>query len=214
MAILTEELGQFEVGDATRDRVDLVVLQTYPALTATAATKVEVVKGAYPATGSPVTPATPAGALALFAVPVGAGVSAGNGGWNAATSVDVRKPLRLFGDVEKVAGTIPLVYPYKPLGLTYATPSYEKDASGRVWLSGAIGSQTSSVDLTQGVAYKFGTLPAGVRPLTDRMYPIGVGIGMDTSGLLYVRANGDLAYMSYVSVVTTNFFFTIDGVSW
>lgn len=93
VAVTAPETGAFAPGDATKDRIDLIVLQTYPNNPSATGVKVEVVTGAIPTTGSPVAPATPAGALPLFQVTIGAGVSAGNGGWNTAKVSDVRRPI-------------------------------------------------------------------------------------------------------------------------
>lgn len=84
--ILTDEVGAFAPGDATRDRIDAVVLQTNPALASTEATKVVVVQGAYGAGA----PATPSGALLLYHMPIPAGMSAANGGIDASRVIDRR----------------------------------------------------------------------------------------------------------------------------
>ena len=89
-AITSNHPGSFEPGDATRNRIDLVVLQTYPDAAAESATQLEVIKGAYPSTGLPVEPAVPAGSLPLWSVPINAGMSAGNGGFNRALAKDKR----------------------------------------------------------------------------------------------------------------------------
>jgi len=87
------EVGAFDAGDAIKDRIDLVVLQTYPGNPSTTGAQLEVIKGALPATGLPVAPATPPGALALFQVTIPAGMSAGNGGWDTTRVVDVRRSI-------------------------------------------------------------------------------------------------------------------------
>lgn len=93
VAVTASETGAFTPGDAAKDRIDLIVLQTYPGNPSATGVMVEVVTGAVPASGEPVVPATPAGALALYQVRIGAGVSAGNGGWNTSQVTDVRRPI-------------------------------------------------------------------------------------------------------------------------
>lgn len=92
-ALTAPELGAFEAGDATKDRFDLVVLQTYPNNPSPTGTKVEVVKGAIATGAEPVVPATPAGALLLFQVRITAGMSAGNGGWDTTKVTDRRRKI-------------------------------------------------------------------------------------------------------------------------
>lgn len=93
-AVTAPEIGAFEPGEATMDRVDLVVLKTYPANPSATGVKVEVIKGTPFAAGgaSPVVTA-PAGSLALFAVRINAGISAANGGWDTAKVTDRRRAI-------------------------------------------------------------------------------------------------------------------------
>lgn len=79
-AVTAPEVGAFEPGHDTMDRIDLVVLQTYPENPATTGVKVEVVKGVPAA--SPVAPQDPTGALVLYQIRIPAGMSAANGGWS------------------------------------------------------------------------------------------------------------------------------------
>lgn len=97
-AITVAETGSFAAGDATRDRIDIVALQIDE--TATTANgnppvKSVVIQGAYPASGSPVAPAIPPGAIGLAQVKIAAGTSAGGGGWNTANLTDIRPNLML-----------------------------------------------------------------------------------------------------------------------
>jgi hypothetical protein len=87
------ELGVFEAGDATKDRIDLVVLQTYPNNPSSTGTQVEVVKGSIATGTEPIVPATPTGALVLFQVRIPAGMSAGNGGWDLTKITDRRRKI-------------------------------------------------------------------------------------------------------------------------
>lgn len=91
--LTASEVNAFDAGDATKDRIDLVVLQTYPGNPSTTGAQLEVVKGDLPVSGAPVVKATPAGALALFQVTIPAGMSAGNGGWDTTKVVDVRRSI-------------------------------------------------------------------------------------------------------------------------
>jgi hypothetical protein len=91
--VTVAETGSFANGDATRDRIDVVTLQIDE--TATIANgnprvHTAVVQGAYPASGPPVQPAIPAGAIGLAAVKISAGTSAAGGGWNTAQLTDIR----------------------------------------------------------------------------------------------------------------------------
>lgn len=92
-SVTAAEVSAFEAGDATRNRIDLVILQTYPTNPSTSGVLVEVIKGAYPVSGAPVRPTTPAGALPLYAVEINAGTSAGNGGWDTTKVTDLRRPI-------------------------------------------------------------------------------------------------------------------------
>lgn len=87
------EAISFGVGDATRDRIDLVVLQVrdnpYDS-SGVQAGRVLVVPGAYPVSGGPVAPAVPASAIALFTQRVNHGTSVGSGGIDVTLTVDVR----------------------------------------------------------------------------------------------------------------------------
>lgn len=90
VTVTSPEVAEFAPGDSTRDRVDLVVLRTDATQGASGAAYLDVLQGAYPASGLPVPPAVPAGSLPLWRVPIAAGTSAGAGGWNRSKAVDVR----------------------------------------------------------------------------------------------------------------------------
>jgi len=91
--LTASEVSVFDAGDASQDRIDVVVLQTYPGNPSTTGAQLEVVKGTVPVSGEPAVPVTPAGALALFQVRIPAGTSAGNGGWDATKVTDVRRAI-------------------------------------------------------------------------------------------------------------------------
>jgi hypothetical protein len=93
VAVTTSEVGSFADGDASKDRIDLVILKTYPNNPSATGAKVEVIKGAVPSSGEPAVPATPAGSLALFRVRINAGTSASNGGWSTSNITDVRRSI-------------------------------------------------------------------------------------------------------------------------
>jgi hypothetical protein len=146
-AITAPEVGAFEPGDATKDRIDLIVLQTYPNNPATSGVKVEVVKGPLynPTTGvvdgggNQTVPNAPAGSLPLFRVPIPAGVSAANGGWNPSKAVDTRRVIGIpeFKDYTPTWGN------FANLGSNYVSRGrYRVDGdkvSVHVWLEGGAG---------------------------------------------------------------------------
>lgn len=83
----------FAPGDATRDRIDLVVGHVYENVFDSSEQTVgviEVVQGAYPSSGQPVEPALPANSVRLFAQRINAGTSAGSGGFNTALTTNRR----------------------------------------------------------------------------------------------------------------------------
>lgn len=93
-AVLSDEAGAFDPGDASYDRIDLITLAITPTLPADQACKVTVIKGGYnTAGGAPTIPATPAGSLPLYAVTISAGMSAGNGGWDISKVQDLRRKI-------------------------------------------------------------------------------------------------------------------------
>lgn len=87
----------FEPGDATRNRIDLVCIKVDETAGTENAGSVVIVKGAYPSSGDPVRPSIPAAHEALYAVPIPAGTSAGNGGWSATAMIDLRRNLVAVG---------------------------------------------------------------------------------------------------------------------
>ena len=133
-AVTAPEIGAFEPGDASYDRIDTIILQTYPNNPATSGVAVQVVKGV--AALIPTAPALPAGSLPLFNVTIGAGVSAANGGWLTSKIVDRR---RTIGIPEFVDYT-PTWANFANLGSNYVSRGrYRLDGdkvSCHVWLEG------------------------------------------------------------------------------
>lgn len=136
-AVTAPEVGAFEPGDATQDRIDTIVLQTYPDNPANTGVKVEVVKGTPGAI--PTAPVIPAGSLRLYDVPIGAGVSAANGGWLPAKIIDRR---RTIGIPEFIDYT-PTWNNFANLGTNYVSRGrYRLDGdkvSCHVWLEAGAG---------------------------------------------------------------------------
>ncbi|MFE7118366.1 hypothetical protein ACFU99_23420 [Streptomyces sp. NPDC057654] len=101
--VLTDHTAvDFADGDPNNPRIDLVVLRIYDAQHDTSdrtAAVLEVIQGE-PA-GKPVAPKTPGAALALAAVSVPAGASAGNGGigWHSGAVLDLRRPTVAVGGI-------------------------------------------------------------------------------------------------------------------
>ena len=87
----------FDPGDSTRNRIDLVCAKVNETAGVENPGSLVIVKGAYPASGNPVRPSIPAAHEALWAVPINAGMSAGNGGWNRSLAVDLRRNLVALG---------------------------------------------------------------------------------------------------------------------
>ena len=110
----TSEVVTFAPGNATYNRIDLLVLKVYDKLydggTVTGAT-IEIIQGA--AEQNPKTPLIPPRCLPLYKVTVPAGASAGNGGipWNTALE-DLRTPVVALGGILPVEGAVlPGAYP-------------------------------------------------------------------------------------------------------
>ena len=102
VTVTAAETLTFAPGDATRDRIDVVAVKVNETPGTANPGSLVIVQGSYPASGAPVRPATPAGHEGLWAVPINANMSAGNGGWTAGTQVDIRRQLSTLG------GTIPV----------------------------------------------------------------------------------------------------------
>lgn len=214
VTVTAAETKTFAAGDATRNRIDLVVIQTYPTATAlNGGAMIEIVQGAYPVSGSPVQPATPAGALALFAVTIGAGVSAGNGGWVTGGLIDLRKPALLLGQVAPTSGNLALTGIYQPRGNGLGTPKWVRGLDGQVRFTGVVGSSPTSVTLVKDTHYTLvNQLPVEARPDSDKIF-----LAAMTSGdcFIYVRASGLVTWVPARSETVNPFWISLDsGMSW
>lgn len=97
VTILDPETLTFEGGDASRNRIDVVAIRVNEADTTDSPASVVIIKGAYPASGNPVQPAIPDAHVALFAVPINAGMTAGSGGFTASAVIDLRRQVATVG---------------------------------------------------------------------------------------------------------------------
>ena len=179
VTVTAAETKAFAPGDATRNRIDLVVIQTYPTAAAlNGGAMIEVIQGAYPASGNPIQPATPAGALALFAVPINAGVSSGNGGWVTSGLIDLRQPALLLGQSAPKSSNLALTGIYQARGLGLGTPMWSRKIDGSIKLSGVIGSSPVSVNVVKDTHYTLvNSLPAEARPDVEKSFHVGIGSG-------------------------------------
>ena len=189
-AVVVSEIGSFAAGDATRDRIDIVGLQideTATIANGLPAVKTVVIQGAYPASGQPVTPAVPAGAIGLWSVRINAGTSAGSGGWNTGLLVDLRT---MLGELPSQSVTLNGLYTnasgFRPLTV--------RKVGNRVALNGAA-TNAGTTTWTAGQNYPLGTLPTGFRPpvgsaerfaitwaMTSGANPVPGWAGIDSSG--------------------------------
>ncbi|WP_024816973.1 hypothetical protein [Arthrobacter sp. 31Y] len=219
VATVTEaENGSFDVGDASRDRIDIVALKVDEASATPNAVSVTVIKGAYPASGQPVPPVIPAAHIGLAQAKIIAGTSAGNGGWSPANLADIRPPIVLANQTPGIGGDVELIGIYVRKSGTTGAPYYRKSLSGEVKLSGVVGATSTSVTHIPGQKYPAFRVPAEVAPPIQRLIPTGTDLATGGSALLYVNPGGLVEYSTYGSAPTTsvgsNFFLTLDGVSW
>jgi hypothetical protein len=150
--VTVAETGTFADGDATRDRIDVVTLaidETATTGNALPPVKAVVIQGAYPASGSPVTPAIPAGSIGLWSVKIAAATSAGGGGWNTANLVDLRPSHRLHAE--------------------YTSSVSVPNASG--W---GVGALTVDATATENNTFSVAGAPDYVNITQDGLYAIGV----------------------------------------
>lgn len=164
VAVVDQPTLTFADGDATNDRIDLVVLSVYDdAYDASGRTQavVEIVRGT-PA--SPATPPTAQGlALPLFQVRVPAGASAGHGGINWDTALtDLRTPtVSLGGILPTTAGdTVAGAYPGQYRDLDGTLQRWD----GTAWVScpKGIGGIAPSSVTTGGYTGQYRDAPNGV----------------------------------------------------
>ena len=97
VTVIDPETLTFAPGDASRDRIDIVAIKVNESAEVADAASIVILQGAYPAAGLPVAPTVPAGHEPLFSVPIGAGLSAGTGGWQPSTATDLRHQLAAIG---------------------------------------------------------------------------------------------------------------------
>jgi hypothetical protein len=197
--VTVAETGSFAAGDATRDRIDVVALQIDETATTgngLPAVKSVVIQGAYPASGSPVTPTVPAGSIGLWSVKITAGTSAGSGGWNTANLVDLRPSLQLG----------PLVKPIGHMG---------RNAGFQV-LSGitTVGMDVANVlrgGMTFSSTNKTLTVPAaGYYRVTAQAYFSGTTAGVD---IAYIAKNGNVTGINgRANPTASDTAFTISGI--
>lgn len=83
----------FAPGDSAKDRIDIVAVKVDETAGAESPGSIVILKGAYPSGSTPVAPTVPPAHEALWEVPIPAGMSAGNGGWQAAKAKDLRRTL-------------------------------------------------------------------------------------------------------------------------
>ncbi|WP_159702643.1 hypothetical protein [Arthrobacter sp. 18067] len=216
--VTVAENGTFEVGDASRDRIDIVALKVDEAASTPNAVSVVVLKGAYPASGQPVAPVIPAAHIGLAQVKIIAGTSAGNGGWSTANRTDIRPPMVLANQAPSISGEVELIGIYTRKAGATGAPSYKLSTDGEVRLSGVIGSTTTSVTHVPGQKYPAFRVPVNVAPPAQRLILTGTDLASGGPALLYVNTDGLVEYSTYGSAPTTStdskFFLTLDNVTW
>jgi len=104
VSVTEAETGTFGVGDASKDRIDVVAIKVDETIVDADPATIIVLQGDYPATGLPVAPTIPPAHLALFSVKISAGQSGGNGGWTVANILDLRS--QLYGIKPNPADTV------------------------------------------------------------------------------------------------------------
>lgn len=170
-----DEPGAFEPNDTAADRRDLVVLKAYPDNPSTTGVKVEVVKGV---PGATEWPATPAGAISLYGVIIGAGVSAANGGWNRAWTTDLRNPIG-----------VPQFIEYTPTWSNFGNLGSNYVSRGRYRVDGDKVSCHVSLEAGAGAVMGDNWLHAFSLPIPSKGGWVYSGLGSlhhpNTSGLAY-----------------------------
>lgn len=106
---------------------------------------------------------------------------------------------------------------FNAFSATYGTPAYEKGISGRVTLSGLLGTTAANITMAAATQYTLGTLPTGYRPAKDALFRVLTSTAMGGVGSLYVLANGDILFensAAFTSLAQTNFYVGLDGLNW
>jgi hypothetical protein len=129
--VTVAETGAWAPGDATRDRIDILTLlidETATVGNGNPPVKVNIIQGAYPASGSPVAPTVPAGQLALWQEYIAAGTSVSTG-WDTTKLTDLRQ--QLLGGLAPANPAVPFAM-----------------AAGTATISIASGANTGSIAIT------------------------------------------------------------------
>ncbi len=116
-----------------------------------------------------------------------------------------------------VTNTITLGSTYTYYGGTYGVPQYSMDANKTVILNGLIGCVPTQITMLANTQYLIGTIPANIRPATDRIYIPATASGMTGRSTFYVRANGNLHFetnVAFSNLPKGGFFIGIDGFNW
>lgn len=99
VTVTAAETLTFEPGDPTRNRIDVIAIKVDETAGTENPGTLVIIKGAYPTSGAAQRPAIPVAHEPLFAVPINANVSAGNGGWTVGTEIDLRRQLATLGGI-------------------------------------------------------------------------------------------------------------------
>lgn len=134
IVVTAAETITFANGDASRNRIDLVVIGVEADKPTVGS--VRVVQGVYPVSGSPIVPDTPVGTVALWNVPINAGMSAGSGGWTTSLAVDVRYGYAARGGRILVANQRQrdLIPKYPNLSVFRADTNLQESWTGTSWV--------------------------------------------------------------------------------
>jgi hypothetical protein len=119
--VTVAETGAWAPGDATRDRIDILTLlidETATVANGNPPVKVNIIQGAYPAAGSPVAPAVPAGQLPLWQEYIAAGTSVSTG-WDTTKLTDLRQ--QLLGGLAPANPAVPFAMAAGTATLTVAS---------------------------------------------------------------------------------------------
>lgn len=181
--ITADEPGVFEPNDTATDRYDLVILRAYPDNPSETGVKVEVIKGVPGIVGFPGSSVTgqtavPAGAIYLYGVIIGAGMSAANSGWNPAKVTDRR---RWIGVTEYTA--------YTPTFVGFDVLGTNASIQGKYRLDGNTCTVMVSYAGGQGASMGAGNMLAFTLPIPSKGGYVYNGIGSlhhpNAAGLAY-----------------------------
>lgn len=105
---------------------------------------------------------------------------------------------------------------YQAYGGSYGVPTWVKEPTNRVSLSGLVGS-TSAISMNAATLYTIATVPTTAAPAVQKIFPVGVGPSVGYTGTIYVQTNGDIRFMPSVTfsgVAVANFYVSLEGISW